>query len=163
VGNDVARVAKAPLTKKSSWYNSRMSAELRSALEAKASQHGRSLAREIELRLENSIRDEISDGSPRWVTQRWGTEQNYALARLIGEVARFVNGTAKGSWRESRFVFECLREAIHESLRFLSAHTPREPAGAPSDFGIGLPRDQQEWWRDPEQLGRFIAVLVWST
>jgi hypothetical protein len=149
---------KIPL-KKTSWYNSRMSAELRAVLEKKASQHSRKLAREIEVRLENSIKEEvISDGQPRWIAERWGTRQNYALARLVGEIARFVNGNARASWRESRFAFECLREAIHESLRYISAHVPREPTSAPPDLARGA---LEEWWRDPEQLGRFIALSVW--
>jgi hypothetical protein len=139
--------------KKNAWYNARMSSGLREMLSRAADRGSRSLAREIELRLEKSFEDSIA--------QEWGGSQNFALARLMGTIAQFVNGTVAAPWRENRFAFECLREAMHETLRYLSHYVPRETQAAPADIQQRTSPDDQALWLDPIQAGRFIAVAVW--
>jgi hypothetical protein len=110
----------------------------------------RSLSLEIERRLQASLVDVSSK-------DRWGSPQNYALGRLIGELARFAadtDGTA--TWRNDRFLFEALRAAIKRTLDLLSEHVPAGPLTAPKSLGPLAASG-------PAGLGSFLGNGAWNT
>ncbi len=140
---------------KSGYFSARCSKELRKRLQGKAKHNNRSLAREIELRLEKTlVEDDRLD--------LWGDKQNATIARLIRTLAQYVNATARGHWRSSRFSFECLREAVHHTMRQLSYFVPEEPKDAPPELKQNTLPEDERMWLDPVQLGRFVALAVFS-
>jgi hypothetical protein len=149
-GGKRARAGRKPHTPgqpKRTQFNARITADLRERLERAAAGNGRSLAGEVEDRLENSFRD-IGD------LDQWGGRENWALGRLVGELARFASHSAEGCWRNNRFAFETLRVAIVRELEILSLHVPSDPTEAPAAV--------KELWPDHEQLGHFLAHGAWN-
>ena len=78
-----------PFRTQSAVFNSRIEKGVPDALKREAHRNKEArrnkwnLSREIEMRLEASLVDVSSK-------DRWGSTQNYALGRLIGELARFA-------------------------------------------------------------------------
>jgi hypothetical protein len=144
--------------KRNAYYNTRMTNELKSVLQMRAQLRGVSLAREIELRLTESVK---RDGSDQEYSRDWGNAQNFALARYLAAVAQFVESTAGALWGENRFVFEALRSAIAESLEKLSHHIPSGPSDAPQRLQSASD-DSGSFWLKPKEAGRFMAFQVWQ-
>ena len=109
-------------------FNTRIEKGVLDALKREKRRNKRSLSREIEVRLAASLVDISSK-------DRWGSTQNYALGRLIGELARFAaDPDGAANWRNDRFLFEALRAAIVRTLDLLSEYVPAGPVRAPKSL-----------------------------
>src|SRR5262249_47576826 len=88
-------------------FNTRISPEVRRQLELVAKRNGRSLSREIEVRLRQSLAFE----------KEWEGihKHHHALARLVSIAARDVEGFIRPpdkSWRDDVFAARALRAAL---------------------------------------------------
>lgn len=114
------------------------------------------MAREIEVRLEKSIQDERLVGSS-------GDKQNRAIARLVGTLAQYANGTAGGHWRSNRFAFECFSEAVRHTMEQLSYFVPKEPNSPPLELKESCAGNPElACWLDPKNIGRSISFGLFA-
>jgi hypothetical protein len=88
--------------------NMRTTKEVREKLEAAASESGRSLAQEVEFRVQQSLRDDEVRA------EAFGGAHNYALMRLISAAIAAVETSRGAKWTEDPHVF---REAQAISVR----------------------------------------------
>ena len=123
-------------------FNTRIAPEIRRRLERDAKKNKRSLSREIELRLADSIHAASEAG-----------DQTRALCYLITQVAKVAQAaeqTSEGepfNWRTNRFDFESFKLAIG---RLLEEHAPVGEIGA----------SRYTLFRDAEDMGRTTAAAV---
>jgi TraY domain len=123
-------------------FNTRIAPEVRRRLEQDAKRNKRTLSREIELRLADSIRE-----APE------ADAQTKALCYLISQAAaigRTVerSGGAEFNWRTSRFDFEAFKLAVVQVLDRLA------PGGENEASRYSL-------FETPEEMGRTITSMIW--
>jgi TraY domain-containing protein len=125
-------------------FNTRIAPEIKRRLERDAKRSGRSLSREIELRLADAIKNAPEAG-----------DQTRALAYLITQAARIAQtaerrpGTAPFDWRRNRFDFETFKTAV---VHLLDRLAPAGMAGESTYADTTI--------ETPEQMGRNFASIV---
>jgi hypothetical protein len=90
-------------------FSTRITAELRVALERAAKDSGKSLSNEIEARLLRSFEHEAEI---KRVLAAFGGEQNYAVLRFIAEVIRRIDAATGRRWTDDPWSFNQVRQAI---------------------------------------------------
>lgn len=141
------RPIKAGATGKSAVFSTRITPELRAALERAAKESGGSLSDEIETRLRRSF--QLEDDVRR-IFAAFGGDQNYAVLRLFAEVMRRLDTATGRRWTEDRWTFDQLEQAIGYLLReWRPDGAPRKPAA--------VPRFTSE---EADQLGTYMARNV---
>jgi hypothetical protein len=101
--------------------NIRTTRELREQLEAAANRSGRSLAQEMEIRLEHSFADE----------RLLGGAHNFAVARLITSALSIVEAAFRQRWTENDLAKEACRGAAAKAIEMAFG---KEAADAPAEY-----------------------------
>jgi hypothetical protein len=94
---------------KSTVFSTRITPELRRAIERAAAESGRSLSQEIEFRLRRSFDEDAK------IVEIFGGQQIYALMRLIGCVLTMQDRTT--SWLSDQVAFDLATHAIGKMLK----------------------------------------------
>jgi hypothetical protein len=138
------RTAKAAPATKTGVLSLRIDPGIRSRLEAAAAENGRSLTQEIEDRLQRTFQ---ADDSRQHVFAGFGSRQNFAVCRLIGDLMVHVSAAAGRSWISDAWTADQVRQGIDYLLRQL------RPAGDSS------PPEPRRYRADQvEQLGEMTAA-----
>jgi len=146
------RPPKGPYPGKSAALATRVSPELRAAIDEMARRAGRSLSQEVEFRLRSTFDANLKMDRREQLAQLFGGPENMAIFRLIAEVQAtaeyYVTQEIEGkSWKDDPFVCKTFRHAADVIWKALG---PRGEAVPPT--GVKLPGDG-----DPEVLGEAIA------
>ena len=155
-----ARAKLPPGEGKRTPLNMRTTRELRERLEREAADSGRSLAQEVEVRLERSFRDEDA------LIKAFGGRKTYAVLRVMGSVAAQIQtrtGKTVADWKTGvaigrawkRLILDWVprppAEWIAELERLSDAipevPVPPEPPKEPIRGGLLVPRAPEEEWK----------------
>src|SRR6266478_6986236 len=98
-------------TSKLSNFSTRITRELRSALEREAAHNGQSLSREIERRLEDSIKNEK--------TRKWGPPHVEAVLLFLVQLIESVESETGQRWIDDPFTFQAVYSGINRTLSML--------------------------------------------
>ena len=138
-GRKRGRPPQGPYSDKQKVISTRVTGDIRKALEDERKRTGRSLSQEIEMRLRQSF-----DHSLR-VEETFGGPVNYGLFRLISTAMGFVEqGTGK-SWHEDAYTHAQFKQVVLTVLKTLRPKGKSEP---PKE----LP-----WDIEPKSLGKAAA------
>ncbi len=154
-----ARAKLPPGEGKRTPLNMRTTRELRERLEREAADSGRSLAQEVEVRLERSFRDEDA------LIKAFGGRKTYAVLRVMGSVAAQIQtrtGKTVADWKTGVAIGRAWKRLIHDwlpgppaewiaELERLSgdmpdAPVPPKPPKEPIRGGLLYPRASEEEW-----------------
>jgi hypothetical protein len=141
-------------------FSTRITPELREALEREAKGNGHSLSQEVEQRLTDSLQ------APKRVKEIWGEDRNLGLAHLINRTAQMIEDHTGGSWIHNDYTFRALRAAVEELFRILDVESsvPRNP-DIPARLAQTIQSlETQNGYVDtqtPEKSGRYFANGVW--
>jgi TraY domain len=108
------RKPKGPIGGNVSWFQARISEDLRAALEQAAAQNGRSLSQEAQVRLKASF------DLPQELQRKWGPPEVKTLGYLIARVTRSIQNTVatdptdvgEMAWHRNSFTHAAVRSAI---------------------------------------------------
>jgi TraY domain len=127
------RKPKGPIGGNASWFQARITEDLRVSLERAAAENGRSLSQEAQVRLKESF------DLPAELQKAWGPPEVKELAQLVSRVVRSVQ-TSVGAdpfetagdlaWHRNPFTHAAVRTAI-ETL--LAHHKPEGSFGIPPE------------------------------
>ena len=135
-----------PYSDKRAVITTRITEELRKALEAARERSGQSLSQEIEIRLRNSFNLE------KQAAQAFGSQENFAFARLLIEgVAAcegITQGVGPGRWYDNPFATEA---AARVAAKLLLAFRPDGPAEPPAHL---------RWTPDVESFADSVALGI---
>lgn len=92
----------------------RLRDETKRALEVEAEKAGHSLSEEIEFRLDQSFSDERARTERLY--REAGGSHNYALGKLIVELAHIIEIVAGAGWTDDNYVFDHLMAGIKEAM-----------------------------------------------
>jgi hypothetical protein len=124
---------------KSASFATRITPEMRTALDAAARKNGRSLSQEVERRLSDSLTS--NDRANR-------DSETAALAYLVRRMAQIVsNATGVSSWNSNRWAIETLKFAFIKLLDRMPTSNSDQPSHLEGNT--------------PELLGASIAQMVW--
>jgi len=128
------RKPQGPYADKGSVFSARIRSDTRQAIEDAAHKSGRSLAQEIEHRLRRSFDDD------RAISQRFGSRETYAIARLIGLAVEIERGSEPGTWLNDVRLFDQTMTAIDALMKQMrpAGARPMRPATAPVSSEIGI-------------------------
>ncbi len=154
-----ARAKLPPGEGKRTPLNMRTTRELRERLEREAADSGRSLAQEVEFRLDQSFRDEAT------LIEAFGGRDTYDVLRVMGSVAAQIQtrtGKTAADWKTGVAIGRAWKRLIHDwlpgppaewiaELEQLSgdmpdAPVPPEPPKEPIRGGLLVPRASKEEW-----------------
>ena len=143
------RKPKGEFAGKSATITTRIRPDTRSALEAAADAHGRSLSQEVEFRLRASLRKPTSE-------QR----RNQALAHAVTLLVEVIEQDTGRSWLDDPFTGLALRHAVQlVAYHFASMSTEGAPEipTAITEAAFKMPPDFAERYRTPEGFGSLKA------
>ena len=103
--------------------STRLSPETRKQLERSAAVSGRSLAQEIELRLDQSFLDEDA------LSREFGSADNYRVSKLLFAVVPIIEAETGHSWREHGLTFTQVASAWAVILEVLRSQASKPPGG----------------------------------
>jgi hypothetical protein len=109
------RKPKGEFSGKSAVFSTRITPDLRKALDREAEKRGHSLSQEIEQLLWESIK------MPARELRAWGPPPHIGLARAVSMLSQRVESVTGTRWQEDAFAFETLRRAIDIFLVHLLA------------------------------------------
>jgi hypothetical protein len=90
-------------------FSTRITSELRDALEREAKRSGHSLSQEVERRLTDSLPKKV-----------WGENRNLGLAHLVNRTAQIIEGHTGESWVANDYTFRALRAAVEELFKIMT-------------------------------------------
>jgi hypothetical protein len=141
-------------------FTMRMSQELRNRLDRECGQSGRVLSQEVEHRLQESF------AWPIKMQKEWGPPHIMALARLVVQVARAVEGAVGASfnathdglaWHRNRFTHAALTVALNAVLEHFKPggklSVPKAVKASAARFARVDPDRSAEHYRRPETVG----------
>jgi hypothetical protein len=140
---------------KSATFTTRITPELRKALEREAKKNSRSLSQEVERRLVDSIQ------RPKILERALGAPQNRALGIVVARLAESVESTTGERWRQNPFAFQSLQFAITLVLDRLAPAGPVQVPPQIEKLAAGLDRiapEQGAHHRRPAGVGSAIAL-----
>lgn len=150
--------------RKSSYFVTRITPDLRAALQAAAERRGHSLSHEIEQRLRDSVRSESKEV--------WGGVRNRGLALLVNRLAQTIENYTGENWVANDYTYRALRAAIEELFRILDVG--KAPPGRNTDLPKKVrlmiksseerANEQGTAFRllTPEASGQFFANVAWT-
>lgn len=138
------RPPKGEVTDKRATLSTRITSELREALDIACRKNDRSLSQEIELRLLRSFDRDAS------IEEMYGSRENYALVRMIIMAMNTVEAVTGRSWKKDPYTFVQCKKAI---LGVVRPFRPDGSAEPPADL-----RAPEEL--DPSDLGGAAAAGV---
>jgi hypothetical protein len=141
-------------------FSTRITPELRDALEREAKRSGHSLSQEVERRLTDSLQ------APKRTKETWGEDRNLGLAYLVNRTAQIIENHTGGSWITNDYTFRALRAAVAELFRILDVESsaPRNP-DMPEKLARLIESMKDQGYIDsktPESSGQFFANAVWT-
>jgi hypothetical protein len=108
------RKPRGPIKGKSDTFTTRITPDLKMALEQEAGRNSRSLSQEIELRLRHSIKQ------PKRRENAMGASPHADLGIIVAQLAAGVTRITGENWRKGAFSFEALRSAVEFALSQLA-------------------------------------------
>jgi hypothetical protein len=132
--------------RKSSYFASRITPDLRADLEREANHRGHSLSQEIERRLRDSVQSESK--------KVWGGDRNRGLALLVNRLAQTVEAYAGETWVTNDYTFRALRGGLEKLLTILDVEK------APPGRGTDLPQRVEQMIKSSEQRGRTFRLMT---
>jgi len=154
----VGRPAAGEFTGKSTTLTTRLTPATKAALDREAKRNNRSLSQEVELRLVRSLH--VPSTAQR---DAWDTPRNKALAALVAQVARCVEGMTGQNWRENCFTWGAMAAGISILLDGVKPEGKTEipaPLAAKIDEAPEHTRDLVRRWEDPAALGISCGLSV---
>jgi hypothetical protein len=141
-------------------FSTRITPDLRDALEREAKRSGHSLSQEVERRLTDSLQ------APKRTKEIWGEDRNLGLAHLVNRTAQIIENHTGGSWITNDYTFRALRAAVEELFRILNVESsvPRNPR-RPEKLEQLIESMKGQGYIDsktPESSGQFFANAVWT-
>jgi hypothetical protein len=134
--------------RKSSYFATRITPDLRAALEREAKHSGHSLSQEIERRLRDSVKFE---------TKRiWGAEQNHGLALVINRIAQTSEAYTGERWIANDYTFRLLRAAVERLFSELELAKPGRSTDLPEKVDQMI-KSSEEW---AEKRGLKFQILT---
>lgn len=149
------RKPKGDFAGKSSAFSTRITPELRAALDSESEQTGKSISQIVERRLRESY-DE-----PKRMQRSLGPDHVRALAYIVAHLAQKVEDQTRQAWHQDRFTFDALGVAILAAMsRYRAEGEPVVPP-AIEDFiretAVRLRKPElvvrMEYLRHPEGIG----------
>jgi hypothetical protein len=154
------RKPQGEFTGKTATFTSRITPELRLALEQEAAQNRRSLSQEVERRLRDSLE------MPKRIQQDWYGPQNWALAKIVVELADTVEAVTDEKWLKSAFAFQALKTALEVILDRLAPDgpvtTPKQVEESAKQLEKVLGPGTAEQAMRPEYVGAGVAGGFWE-
>jgi hypothetical protein len=142
-------------------FSTRITPELREALERQAKRSGHSLSQEVERRLTDSLQ------APKRDKEVWGEDRNLGLAHLINRTAQIIEAHTGESWITNDYTFQALRAAVEQLFRILEVEI--EPPGRNTDLPEKIEQIPNSLnsqgcihSKTPEQSGQFFANAIWT-
>jgi hypothetical protein len=143
-------------------FSTRITPELRAALEREAERRGHSLSQEVERLLTDSLQ------APKRNKEVWGEDRNLGLAHLVNRAAQMIEGHTGESWMTNDYTFRALRSAVEELFRILATEIkPPRSTNLPeqirqiSESMHGLEGSEYIRSKTPGQSGQFFANSIW--
>jgi hypothetical protein len=140
-------------------FNTRIAPDVRRRLEQEAERNNRTLSREIESRLRESVE------FPDYVRKRFGNQLNYALAHYVAEAAKGIDLRTGKSWRNDAYSGQALRMCVDIILRHVTNDGPidipepvRQSAEAFARAVPQAPPEQIEFYKSPAGAGQSVAL-----
>jgi hypothetical protein len=139
-------------------FSTRITPELRDALEREAKRGGHSLSQEVERRLTGSLQ------APKRDKEMWGEERNLGLAHLVNRIAQIIESHTGESWMWNDYTFRALRAAVEELFRILEVEIEGRNTDLPEKIQQLAESVNSQWYnsRTPEQSGQFFANAIWT-
>ena len=103
------RKPRGEYSRKSAVFSTRITQDLRDALDAESSETGQSLSQIVEKRLRESIENTRSK-------RELGPKHVRALAFIVARLATILERECSSKWTDDRFTFEALKVAISTAL-----------------------------------------------
>lgn len=128
---------------KSSAFSTRITPELRAALEAESKSSGKSMSQIVERRLRESF-DE-----PKRMQRILGPDHVRALAYLVAHLAMEVERQTRQEWHQDRFTFNAIVSATHTAMSLYQQDQGSEAVPAAIDEHI---QDVAERLQKPKML-----------
>jgi hypothetical protein len=159
-GGKRARSGRKPVhgKRKLANFSTRITPELRDALEREAKRSGHSLSQEVERRLTDSLQ------APKRDKALWGADRNRGLAHLVNRTAQMIEGHTGESWMANDYSFRALRAAVEELFRIMAVEI-RPPRNTNLPEQIRQVRESMHSpelaSKTPEQSGQFFANSIW--
>jgi hypothetical protein len=139
-------------------FSTRITPELREALEREAKRSGHSLSQEVERRLTDSLQ------APKRDKETWGEDRNLGLALLVNRTAQIIEDHTGESWMWNDYTFRALRAAVEELFRILEVEIEGRNTDLPEKTQQLAESRIGQWYnsRKPEQIGQSIANGIWT-
>ncbi len=138
----IGRKPSGPYEDKRAVLTTRITADLRQALEDARAASNMSLSQEVEARLRGSFDDE------KQIRERFDSLERYAFARLFNEVFDSVEMITRRHWASDAYTTEVTAQAI---AKLLLAFRPAGKTKAPAHLS---------WAPKPEQLAEATALGI---
>jgi hypothetical protein len=155
------RRAQGEFAGKTESLTTRITPDLRAALEREAERNGRSISQQAEWLMKDAL------DMPRRIEREWGGEHVYALARLVARAVREIEGYTWRHWFDDAFT----GRAARASINILMEHLAPEPDGplvlpeqverAAQATARAFP-GQLEFHRQPEGVAQAVALGLLS-
>jgi hypothetical protein len=145
--------------RKSSYFATRITPDLRAALDREAKRSGHSLSQEIERRLRDSVQPESAGV--------WGSARNRALGLLVGRIARGIETYTGENWITNDYAFRALRAAVEELFRIWDVEKapPGRDRGTPEKVRQLIKSSDRKtstfFSVTAEQVGQRVASAFW--
>ena len=141
-----ARAKLPPGEGKRTPLNMRTTRELRERLEREAADSGRSLAQEVEFRLEQSFAEEksqaeFSDERVRAVYAQFGTLETFLVARMLANAIHTIEAVTGKNWMDDPEAHRQTQEACKNILDAFRPPGGKGPMGIDHTFGESVGKD----------------------
>lgn len=160
------RKPKGDFAGKSSAFSTRITPELRAALDAESERTGKSVSQIVERRLRESFEEQ------KRMQRNLGKDHVKALAYLVAHMATTIEARTKARWHQDMFTNRAVRAAVSHTIDRL------RPEGDADDISAALPAvdefitdaasafknitpdmaDRMSYLRDPEAMGISVAL-----
>ncbi len=149
--------------------STRITPELRAKLDAAAEQSERSLAQEVEIRLERSFAEEksqaeISDEAVRGVYTSFGKLETFLVARLLANAIHTIEAVTGKNWMDDPEAHRQTQEACKNILDAFRPPGGKGPMGIDHTFGESVGKDaairaiESEFEQAPDPAAKFFRM-----
>lgn len=150
------RKPEGPFKGKTATLTTRITSELRSALDREAKRNNRSLSQEVEQRLRQSI------DQPKQQGKILGAPHNPAFASIVARLAANIELVTGENWRKDAFSFQALKSAIEFAFSKLAPNGPVRVPARIKQTAVGLNSSQSEQFFKPDGVALAVALGFWD-